>query len=70
MTAYVGENVEKEEYSSIPGGIANLYNTLEINLEVLRKLELELPEDSGIPLLGNIQKMPHHTTGASASVSS
>jgi len=26
MTVYVGENVEKEEHSSIAGGIANWYN--------------------------------------------
>jgi hypothetical protein len=26
VTTYVGENVEKEEYSSIAGGIANRYN--------------------------------------------
>jgi hypothetical protein len=25
-SAYVGENVEKEEYSSVAGGIANWYN--------------------------------------------
>jgi hypothetical protein len=26
VTRHVGENVEKEEHSSIAGGIANLYN--------------------------------------------
>jgi hypothetical protein len=26
VTAHVGEDVEKEEYSSIAGGIANWYN--------------------------------------------
>jgi hypothetical protein len=40
VTAHVGKGVEKEEHSSIAGGIANRYNhsTLEINLEVPQKI--------------------------------
>jgi hypothetical protein len=30
--------------------------------EFLRKLDIVLPEDPAIPLLGIFQKMPHHTT--------
>jgi hypothetical protein len=37
VTAHVGKDVEKEEHSSIAGGIANWYNFLEIDLEVLGK---------------------------------
>jgi hypothetical protein len=34
VTTHVGEEMEKEEHSSIAGGIAKWYNgTLEINLE-------------------------------------
>jgi hypothetical protein len=32
VTADAGEDVEKEEYSSIAGGIASWYNPLEISL--------------------------------------
>jgi hypothetical protein len=31
---------------------------------ILRKLEIDLPEDPAIPLLGIYPKMPHHATGA------
>ena len=41
--------MEKGEHSSIAGGIAT---TLEINLEVPQKLEIDLPEDPAILLLG------------------
>jgi len=37
VTADVGEDVEKEEHSSIAGGIANCTTTLEISLEVPQK---------------------------------
>ena len=36
-TAGVDEDVEKEEHSSIAGGIANWYNALEINMEIPQK---------------------------------
>jgi hypothetical protein len=42
VTADAGEVVEKEEHSSIVGGIARLF---------LRKLDIILPEDTLIPLL-------------------
>jgi len=46
VAADAGEDVEKEEHSSIVGGIASWYNTLGINLEII------LPADPAIPLLG------------------
>jgi hypothetical protein len=52
VTTYVGEDVEKEGDSSIAGGIEKWYNHSGNNLEVHRKLEIDLPEDSDIPLLG------------------
>jgi hypothetical protein len=39
VTTHVGEDVEKEEHSSIAGGIANWYTALEINLEFPQKIE-------------------------------
>jgi hypothetical protein len=42
----IDKDVEKEEHSSIAGGIANWHTTLEINLEI------DLPEDPAISLLG------------------
>jgi hypothetical protein len=50
VTTHVGEDVEKEEYSSISGGIANWYN--HSIWRFLRKLEIDIPEDQAIPLLG------------------
>ena len=47
MTADAGEDVEKEEHSSISGGIACL-----CVCRFLRKLDIVLPEDLAIPLLG------------------
>jgi hypothetical protein len=38
VTTHVGEDVEKEENSSIAGGISNCTTTLEINLEVPQKI--------------------------------
>ena len=52
MTADAGKDVEKEEHSSIVGGIASWYNHLEINLAVPRKLDIVQPEDPAIPFLG------------------
>jgi len=48
VTADAGEDVEKEEHSSIVGGIANWKSVWRF----LRKLDIELPEDPAIPLLG------------------
>jgi hypothetical protein len=50
VTADAGEDVEKEEHSSIVGGIANWYNNS--GNQFLRKLDIESPEDPAIPLLG------------------
>jgi hypothetical protein len=53
VTADAGEEVEKEEHSSIVGGIASLYNQLWKSVWwFLRKLDIVLPEDPAIPLLG------------------
>ncbi len=53
MTANAGEDVEKEEHSSIAGGIADWYNQYWNSVwKFLRKLDIELPEDPAIPLLG------------------
>jgi hypothetical protein len=52
--------VEKEEHSSTVGETGT--TTLEINLEVLRKLEIDLPEDQAIPALSGIfakDTLPH-----------
>jgi len=38
VTADAGEDVEKEEHSSIVGGIASCMTTLEICLEVPQKI--------------------------------
>jgi hypothetical protein len=46
VTAHVGEDVEKEEHSSIDGGIANCYNQSgNPSGGSSRKLEIDLPED-------------------------
>ena len=45
MTADAGEDVEKEEHSPIVDGIASVWR-------FLRKLDIVLPEDPAIPLLG------------------
>ena len=50
MTAHAGEDVEKEEHSSISSEIANLFNNSG-DQSILRKLERVLPEDLAIPLL-------------------
>jgi hypothetical protein len=46
VTADAGKDVEKEEHSSIAGGIANLYNHFESQSDIV------LPENPAIPLLG------------------
>jgi hypothetical protein len=53
VTAHVGEDVEKEEHSSIAGGIFKLVQPLWKSIwRLLRKFEIDLPEDPAIPLLG------------------
>jgi hypothetical protein len=52
MTANVSEDVEKEEHSPIVGGLQADTTTLEISLAVPQKIEIILPEDPEIPLLG------------------
>jgi hypothetical protein len=52
VTADAGKDVEKEEHSSIAGGIASWYNHSENCWWFLRKLYIVLPVDPAIPLLG------------------
>jgi hypothetical protein len=52
VIADTGKNVEKEEYSSIVGGIASWKPVWQF----LRKLDIVLPEDPAIPLLGYYPK--------------
>ena len=52
MTADAGQDVEKEEHSSIADGITSCYNHFGISLGFLGKLEIALPEDPAILLLG------------------
>jgi hypothetical protein len=52
VTADAGEDVEKEEHSFIAGGIASLYNHSGNQSGVSSKLDIVLPKDSTIPLLG------------------
>ena len=51
MTADSGKNVEKEEHSSIAGGISSLYYHSRNKFGALSKLEKVLPEDPAIPPL-------------------
>ena len=53
MTADAGDDVEKEEHSSIAGGIISLYNHSGNQSGVSsKKLDIVLLEDPAIPLLG------------------
>ena len=53
MTAHVGKDVEKEEHFSIAGGISSWYNHSAKSVWwFLRKLDIVLPEDPAIPVLG------------------
>jgi hypothetical protein len=52
VTADAGEEVEKEEHSSIADGITSCYNHFGISLGFLGKLEIALPQDPDIQLLG------------------
>ena len=63
MTADAGEDVEKEQHSSIPGRIASRYKPLWKSIwTFLRQLEIDLPEDPAIPFLGIYSKdaSPYH----------
>ena len=52
MIADAGEDVEKEEHSSIAGGTASWYNhSGNQSGSSLRKLGIVLPQDLAIPLL-------------------
>ena len=54
---HVGEDGEKEEHYSIVGGISNWYRQLWKSIwRFLRKLEIDLPEDPAISLLGKYPK--------------
>jgi hypothetical protein len=48
VTTHVAQDVEKEEHSSIAGGIANWYKHSKSIWRYLRKLEIDLPEDQAI----------------------
>jgi hypothetical protein len=52
LTADAGKDVEKEEHSSIASGIASLYNHSGSQSEGSSILDIILPEDPAIPLLG------------------
>jgi hypothetical protein len=44
--------VEKEEHSSTSGGVASCYNYSGNQLAVPKKLDILLPENTALPLLG------------------
>jgi hypothetical protein len=52
VTADADKDVEKDEHFSSAGGIASWYNHSEKVWQFLRKLDIVLPEDPAIPLLG------------------
>jgi hypothetical protein len=53
VTADAGKDVENEEHSSTISGITSWYNQLWQSVwRFLRKLDIVLPEDPAIPLLG------------------
>jgi hypothetical protein len=56
VTADAGEDVEKRNTPPLLVGWQGGVNTLEINLEVLGKLEINLPQYPAIPLLGIYSK--------------
>jgi hypothetical protein len=58
VTGYAGEDVEKVEHSSIVPGIASLYNPSGNQYGHLRRLDMVLPEDPAIPLLGIYLDVP------------
>ena len=54
--AHVGKNVEKEDHSSIAGGIANWYKTQELNLEVSQKIGNRSTARPSYNTIGHIPK--------------
>jgi hypothetical protein len=57
VTIHIGEDIEKEEYFSIGGGIANWYNhSGNQSGGFHRKLEIDLPKDPATALLGIYSK--------------
>ena len=66
MTAYIRENVEKKEHSSISGGIRTWYNhSVNQSGGSSEKWQVFLPEDPAIYYSwAYAQKMPYHYTGA------
>jgi hypothetical protein len=65
VTAHIGKDVEKEEHSSIAGGIANYFNHSGNQCEgSSENLETDQPKDPAIHSLEYTQKMPHHATCA------
>jgi hypothetical protein len=65
VTADTGEDVEKEEHSSIDGGIVLVQPLWKSIWWFLTKLGIVLPEDLAIPLLGIYSKdAPPGSSGA------
>ena len=56
MTADAGEDAEKEEHFSTVGGVANWYKLWKSVWQFFRKLDIVLPEDPAIPLVGMYPK--------------
>jgi hypothetical protein len=63
VTADAGKDVMKEEGSYIAGGIARLYNHWKSVWMFLRKMDIILPEDPAIPLLGIYPDVPNGNKG-------
>jgi hypothetical protein len=65
VATHVGKDVEKEEHSSIAGGIENWYNYSGNQSGVSsKKLEIDLPENPAILFLRIYPKDAHHAPGA------
>ena len=56
MTTFAGEDVEQGEHSFMAGGSTNLYSHFGNQYGGSRKLEINLPQDSEIQLLGTYPK--------------
>jgi hypothetical protein len=52
VTADADKDMEKEEHSSIAGGITSVQPLWKSIWQFLRKFEIVLPEDPALPLLG------------------
>ena len=65
MTAHDGQDIEKEEYSSIAGGISNCYNHSGDQPGVSSEnWKLVFMKTLLYHSWANKQKMPHHDKGA------